>query len=91
MLHCFLECTKNALPLNGIDVIYMGGHMHFAGDHMKVDRIRGDQVETIYSLRKWDFDRQFASAVHYKLRPNDSLRVSCCMYNRLTFINHHKS
>ena len=52
--------------------------MHYLGDRIRVDRIRKPNlVQTIFEIKKWDFDRQFAYPVHYTLFPGDTLRVVC--------------
>ena len=42
-----------------------------------MDRIRGQQVESVYEVRQFDFDRQFVSTVSFSLKPNDTVRLSC--------------
>ena len=71
-------CTQEMLPEQGIDIIFFGGHMHYLGDKIRVDRIRKpNSVQTVFEIKKWDFDRQFAYPVHYTLFRGDTLRVTC--------------
>ena len=79
------SCTNYYFPDNGIDIILIGGHMHYTGTKLRVDRIRyGDgkngknnEIVTIFELNHWDFDRQFAHRINYHLNKNDTLRIHC--------------
>eukprot|EP01084_Bolivina_argentea_P190843 327845_1 len=47
------ECTNKLLPVNGVDIVFIGGHMHLTGSSIKLDRIRyPNEVSTIYKLKQ---------------------------------------
>ena len=70
-------CTDALLPVEGIKILYIGGHMHYLGTKIRLDRIRNGNIKTIFEIKQWDFDRQFAYPVYYTLKQNDTLRLSC--------------
>ena len=77
------SCINYYFPDDGIDIILIGGHMHYNGVKIRVDRIRlgaggkNNEIVTIFELNHWDFDRQFAHRVNYHINKNDTLRVHC--------------
>ena len=53
------EFSRQFLPRQGVDILFIGGHMHYLGDSMHLDRITENGiVETIFKIKKWDRDRQ---------------------------------
>ena len=77
------SCINYYFPDDGIDMILIGGHMHYTGAKVRVDRIRyggggkNNEIVTIFELNHWDFDRQFAHRVNYHINKNDTIRVHC--------------
>ena len=67
-------CTERFLPPNGIDILFFGGHMHYLGRAIRVDRISKDHViDTVFRIKQWDFNRQSSSpqSVHILLSVDD--------------------
>ena len=76
-------CIKKYIPENGADILFIAGHMHYLGESISLDRIRyPNKLENIFTIKKWDFDRQFAYPVQYTLKQGDTLRVKC-IYNSM--------
>ena len=82
------DCINNFLPDDGIDIVLIGGHMHYLGTRLKLERIRhgpqNNQIVTIFELNHWDFDRQFAHRINYHINKNDTLRLHCWYDSRDT-------
>ena len=70
------DCT-NKLLTSPIDMVMMIAHMHDWGETFKAERIRNGISETIYSIKKWDFDRHFATPTYATILPNDTIRFTC--------------
>ena len=71
-------CTNKYIPNQGVDILFIAGHMHYLGETISLERIRyPNKVEEIFKIKQWDFDRQFVYHVDYTLKKNDTLRVKC--------------
>ena len=67
------SCTEQFLPSSGIDILFFGGHMHYLGNQIRVDRIsKNHVVDTLFRIKQWDFNRQFSSPQSLHILLNDS-------------------
>lgn len=56
------DYSRHFLPVEGVDILFIGAHMHYLGDNVRIDRITENGiVETIFEIKKWDRDRQFST------------------------------
>eukprot|EP01084_Bolivina_argentea_P072062 130883_1 len=73
------ECTNKLLPNEGITLIVGASHMHSSGQSMRIDRIRGNEVMTIFDTKQYDYSRQFAVWIFKYIHRNDTIRIHCFM------------
>ena len=53
------DFSRHFLPSEGVDILFIGPHMHYLGDSMRIDRITENGiVETLLEIKKWDRYRQ---------------------------------
>ncbi|KAF2880698.1 hypothetical protein ILUMI_25476, partial [Ignelater luminosus] len=83
--YCSMDCTREVLPRDGINVVSVLLHSHLAGRKLKLRHIRGDrELAPIAQDDHYDFNYQQARSLwqEVKILPGDGL-ITECTYSTL--------
>ncbi|KAB0792970.1 hypothetical protein PPYR_12590 [Photinus pyralis] len=78
--YCSMDCTREVLPRDGVNVVSVLLHSHLAGRRLKLRHIRGDkELAPIAQDDNYDFNYQQARTLSHEVRilPGDGLITEC--------------
>ncbi|KAF5296520.1 hypothetical protein FQR65_LT01510 [Abscondita terminalis] len=78
--YCSMDCTREVLPRDGVNVVSVLLHSHLAGRKLKLRHIRGDkELAPIAQDEHYDFNYQQARMLSHEVTvlPGDGLITEC--------------
>ncbi|KAF5270747.1 hypothetical protein FQA39_LY01485 [Lamprigera yunnana] len=78
--YCSMDCTREVLPRDGVNVVSVLLHSHLAGKKLKLRHVRGDkELAPIAQDEHYDFNYQQARTLSHEVTilPGDGLITEC--------------